>query len=54
MRRTAPPEINPRTASVYIASGTLIVLIDWLCQELPVPAEQVLSEIISMTPTWLK
>ena len=54
VRRTAPPEINPRTASVYIVSGTLIVLIDWLRSEDPVPAEQILREIISMSPDWLK
>lgn len=54
VRRTAPPEINPRTASVYIVSGTLIVLVDWLCSEDPVPAEQILREVTSMMPAWLK
>lgn len=52
VRRIAPAGVEPEQATLYIAAGTLAVLVDWLMAGASTPVDAVLAELFSLFPSW--
>lgn len=53
MRRAAPANVDPDTAAIYVAAGSLAVISAWLTNDDPGSIDHLQTQLLALLPTWL-